>query len=156
MSIEGWYYLHTNGDLIFKKAYDGTAADIRESDFARAMWPMDPSNRANAWQILVEGNAAGANKQRIAELAAKWYCDDTDATHYANYLDFKLFKDGNQWCAAPSDFINLQESPCGFGDTALDAMAALCTELGYKPSKMWGNSFPGLLAARKAKPRGTK
>ena len=25
--------------------------------------------------------------------------------------------DGNQWCAHYEDFINLQESPCGFGDT---------------------------------------
>jgi hypothetical protein len=34
--IEGWYYLHTNGDLIYKRELGETAADIRESSFARA------------------------------------------------------------------------------------------------------------------------
>lgn len=150
MAIEGWYYLHTNGDLIFKRDYEGVAADIRESDFARAMWPMDASNRANAWQILVEAKAAGANPDRVAELAAKWRCDDEDAAIYAGHLNFKLFKDGNQWCAAPADFVSLQESPCGFGDTALDAISELCKELGYRPSKMWGSSLSSLLGSRKA------
>lgn len=26
----------------------------------------------------------------------------------------KVFKDGDQWCIAEDDFINLQESPCAF------------------------------------------
>lgn len=29
----------------------------------------------------------------------------------------RVFKDGNRWCAVYKDFINLQESPTGFGDT---------------------------------------
>jgi len=37
--IEGYYYLHMNGDLIYKRETGDTAADIRESDFAVAMWP---------------------------------------------------------------------------------------------------------------------
>ena len=70
MSISGWYYLHTNGELIYKRDLDGTAADIRESDFARALWPMDPTDRESAWTILVEALALGANEERIAELEA--------------------------------------------------------------------------------------
>ena len=34
---QGWYYLHTNGDLIYKRELGGTAADIRESDFAKQL-----------------------------------------------------------------------------------------------------------------------
>ncbi len=59
--MDGWYYLHTNGELIYKRDLDGTAADIRESTFARALWPMEPSDREGAWRILIEGLAAGAN-----------------------------------------------------------------------------------------------
>jgi hypothetical protein len=29
----------------------------------------------------------------------------------------RVFKDGNMWCAVMPDFINLQESPAGFGET---------------------------------------
>ena len=145
MNIEGWYYLHTNGELIYKREMDGTAADIRDSDFARALWPMNVSDRLSAWTILVEGLAAGANLPRVTELAVKWSCDNEDAAIYAQHIRAKVYMDGNKWCATRADFDNLQESPAGFGDTALEALAALCKELGYRPAKMWGNSFAGLL-----------
>lgn len=143
--IVGWYYLHQNGDLIYKADYDGVAADIRDSDFARGLWPIDPSDRAGAWSIVVEALAAGANKGRIAALASKWGCDNEDATTFADRVGCRVFLDGAAWCATRTDFSNPQDSPAGFGDTALDAMAALCKGLGYAPSKMWGTSFADLL-----------
>ena len=36
-----------------------------------------------------------------------------------------LSMDGNQWCATEKDFINLQESDAGFGDTMEDAIEDL-------------------------------
>lgn len=30
---------------------------------------------------------------------------------------YHLFKDGNAWCAVGPNFVNLQESDAGFGDT---------------------------------------
>jgi len=143
--IEGWYYLHTNGELIYKRELGGTAADIRESDFAKGLWPMDPSDREGAWNICVEGLAAGANLSRVKELAAKWGCNDDDARIYAEYIGCVLGEDGSQKTATRKDFENLQVSPVGFGDTYLEAMAALCKELGFRPSKMWGNKFSDLL-----------
>ncbi len=40
-----------------------------------------------------------------------------------------ISKDGNQICATLPDFINLQESPAGFGDTEDDAIDSLREEL---------------------------
>lgn len=37
----------------------------------------------------------------------------------------RVFMDGNTWCAVHSDFINLQESPAGFGDTREQAIQNL-------------------------------
>jgi len=34
---------------------------------------------------------------------------------------FKTFMDGNKWCAVQKDFINLQESLAGYGDTEQEA-----------------------------------
>lgn len=144
MSIQGWYYLHVNGELIYKPSPDA-AMDIRDSDLARALWPMDPSDRMGAWAILIEASVAGANRARINELAKKWQCDDLDAQQYVGRAGCRLFMDGDQWCATKADFINIQESPCGFGETALEAMADLCKGLGYRPAKMWGTSFADLL-----------
>lgn len=146
MSIAGYYYLHENGSLIYKRELDGeTAADIRESPFALGMWPMDPTDRAGAWRIVVEGLAAGATKARVDDLASQWACTDADAQNYAEHIGVVLKRDGNAWCAHRKDFENLQESPAGFGDTALEAFAGLAKALNYRPSKMWGASFEHLV-----------
>ena len=147
MSIQGWYYLHENGELIYKPDSDGMAADIRESPFARGLWACDPSYREGAWTILVESLAAGARKERVLELAHKWNCEDADAPHYAERVKCTLNRDGTAWVATRYDFANLQESPAGFGDTCLEAMAELAKDLGYKPATMWGDSFKRLLSA---------
>lgn len=145
MSINGWYYLHVNGDLIYKRDYPGQAADIRESDLARALWPMDPQDRMGAWRIVIEALALGANPERVAELAEKWRCDDRDADEFASRAGVSLQMDGNEWCATPPTFVNLQESHAGFGKTKLEAMAALAKDMGLVASKMWGASFVDLL-----------
>lgn len=145
MSIQGWYYLHINGELIYKPDHDGTAADIRESDFARCMWLLDPSNREGAWNILVEGLALGAKHSRVMELAGKWGCDNSDADNYADRLGIRLELDGSKWCATGPGFTNLQESPAGFGDTKLEAMAELAKEIGVGAGKMWRVTFADLL-----------
>ena len=143
--MDGWYYLHTNGSLIYKRELGGTAADIRESDFAKAMWPFDPDDRKEAWRILVEALAAGANRERVIELAGHWGCGDTDADVYAKFIRVTLSMDGDQWCATGPGFKNLAISNAGFGNMKLEAMADLCSTMGYQPSKMWGTSFAKML-----------
>lgn len=148
MAHVGWYYLHTNGELIYKRELGGTAADIRESPFARAMWPCDPEDREGAWRILVEALALGCSLARIRELADKWGCTDEDARVYAERVGCNLFPDGNAWCATRTDFEDLQSSPAGFGDTCLEAMAELCKELGFKGGKTWNAAFADLLSGK--------
>lgn len=41
----------------------------------------------------------------------------------------KTYKDGSAWCAVTPAFVNLQESPAGFGDTIHEAIRALEKEL---------------------------
>ena len=36
-----------------------------------------------------------------------------------------FFMDGNKWCCVFGDFVNLQESPAGFGDTFYEALEDL-------------------------------
>jgi len=142
--MTGWYYLHENKELIYKS--DRNACfDIRESDLAIGLWPMDPSNREHAWNILVEAGAAGARPSRITELAAKWNCDNQDAVVYAERVGCRLLKDGDMYHATRTDYDNPMESAEGWGETSLAAMIELCKALGYKPSKMWGTDFKTLL-----------
>ncbi len=152
--IEGWYYLHVNGSLIYKREWDGgTAADIRESDFAVMLWPFDHTDWAGAWRIVVEGLALGANPERVRELAEKWGCNDADAQEYAAYLGLVLKLDGDQWCAHRSDFVDLQNSPAGFGKTCLEAMAELAKELKLPPSKIgWASTFQDLVKVKPQAP----
>ncbi len=145
MALEGWYYLHTNGSLIYKRETGTTAADIRESDFARALWPLNPRDREGAWRIVIEGRALGGSRDRIDKLAEQWGCDDRDAVYYAERVGVVLKMDESAHCATRRDFINLQESPAGFGDSYLEAMAELCKALGFRGGKMWGAGFSDLL-----------
>jgi len=144
MSIQGWYYLHTNGDLIFKP-HPEAAVDIRDSDFARHLWPMDPDDREGAWKILVEAHALGANHARVDELAAKWGCNNADADNYAGRLGVTIQRDGDAWCATGPGFQDIQSSPVGFGGTKLEAMANLARALGMSSGKMWAPTFRDLL-----------
>lgn len=145
MSAEqGWYYLHVDGSLHFKRELGDTAADLRESDLVQQLWALDTRNRENAWRILIEATALGANADRVAELARHWRCDDEDAQLFAKYVGIRLFRDGESWGATRADFVNLAESPAGFGKTALEAFAALAVELGYRGGKTWGPSFADL------------
>jgi hypothetical protein len=127
-TINGWYYLHSNGDLIFKQ----TQPEIEPGGFVRRVWPIDTTDRVHAWVLCIESLAMGANRERIDELVAKWGLTDADAqqflVHFTTKQDeplLKLDRDGDQWCATFSDFVNLQESRAGFGKTALDAFADL-------------------------------
>lgn len=45
----------------------------------------------------------------------------------------RTFRDGNAWCCVHPDFINLQESPAGFGATPEEARAALESALTQQP-----------------------
>jgi hypothetical protein len=155
MSAVGWYYLHVNGELIYKPEYDGgVAADIRESDLARCMWSVDPHDREGAWGILIESLALGANPARVRELAEKWGCDDADAEHYAGRVGLSIAKDGNKWRATGPSFENLQESPAGFGDTKLEAISDMAKNMGLRAGKMWRQTFSDLLKTQAAKVAG--
>ena len=143
-TISGWYYLHETGKLIYKN-YPDAIVDIRDSDFALSAWGLCLEDRSTAWDLLVEAMSLGVNNERIIELATTWNCNDEDAEKYAQHIGIVLGVDGDQKTAHKSDFINLQESPCGFGNTYLEAMSNLCKELGYKGGKMWNSTFKSLV-----------
>jgi len=79
---DGWYYLHTNGDMIWKKF-----EPERESTFVVHVWPVDLSNRENGWTIVLEGIALGANAIRIKELMKEWSCTLDDSFIMAYRMD---------------------------------------------------------------------
>ena len=72
----GWYYLHTNGSLIWKRFMP------ESSDFVRRTWPVDTTDRASAWTVLLEAAALGADTSRLVELAAHWSCDARDLCEF--------------------------------------------------------------------------
>ena len=123
----GYYYLHANGEMIFKKFEPES-----DSPFVVKVWRVNAKDRGNAWLICIEGLALGAKKEAINRLAMKWGLTDEDAPNFIKHATddegnelFKLWRDGDQWTAAFHDFVNLQESQVGFGPTALQALAEL-------------------------------
>jgi len=124
--MKGYYYLHTNGSMIFKpKIVLDSDPLYFDSPFVKKYWFFDSENRTYAWLICIEALSLGADKKRIFELKEKWGLTDEDAVEFATCMKLKIFKDGGQWCAAFFDFVDTQESQCGFGNTALEAFAEL-------------------------------
>jgi len=119
----GFYYLHENGSVIYKKF----KPEMEPGGFVKRVWKIDTTSRFDAWIICIEALAMGADKKRIEELATLWQLTDDDAEVFAGLSDSQLVlsKDGDSWCATFGDFVDLQESQAGFGDTALEALAAL-------------------------------
>ena len=122
-----WYYLHVNGELIHKRL------EPDPSDFVVKIWEVDITERASAWVCCIEALAMGAKKERVTELATLWGLTDEDAQMFVEITKggenaLNLFKDGDQWCATFHDFVDIQESQCGFGDTALEAFAELAKQ----------------------------
>ena len=145
MAIVGHYYLHQNGSLIYKPNYEGDTADFRESDLVRGFWLIDPEDREGCWSLLIESLCAGADKSKVTELAELWKCNNEDSIFYANRIGLDLDIDGSMFCAKRMDFVSIQESQVGFGETALEAMSELCKNLGYRTRKTWGPTFKDLV-----------
>ena len=78
--VTGWYYLHTNGDLIYKRME--ARPEEEPGGFVRKVWPMDPSNRLHAWRIAVEGLHLGARVERVKELMERWFLTVSDLPAY--------------------------------------------------------------------------
>jgi len=67
MEDDGWYYLHENGDLIWKR-FEPEA----DSTFVKKVWRVDTTDRFSAWKIVLEAFALGGRVDRLLELSEKW------------------------------------------------------------------------------------
>lgn len=140
--IKGYYFLNIGGKLQYSSLI--TPADLRDDKDVVTFWPVGDS-REFAWEMLIGSLSCGAVKEEVMHLAGKWGCNDSDAEIYAERIGVVLSIDEIFKMATTKQFVDIQESPCGFGETYLEAMANLCTALGYKPQKMWGATFADLV-----------
>lgn len=83
-----YYYLHTDGSLIHKPAsvvqYD---PDYFDSPFVAKVWRINTGERLDAWRMLVEALALGADPNRVLELTKLWTCDLADLAQYVLHED---------------------------------------------------------------------
>ncbi len=68
----GFYYLHTEGNLIYKPAIVAEDPDYFDSPFVKKVWRLDVNDRLCAWRIVLEALSMGCNVGRARELAGKW------------------------------------------------------------------------------------
>lgn len=71
-----WYYLHINGTLIHK------ILEPDPSDFVVKIWKLNINDKNNAWDIIIESLALGADINQIKQLTDKWKCDKKDLILY--------------------------------------------------------------------------
>jgi hypothetical protein len=116
--IAGYYYLHTNGAVLFKKAAPGLISDFENSDFVKCWWPVEPSDRRGAWRILIEATARGADQGSLMRLARAWHCNNADAAEYCRREGIDLGQQAGEYVAT-------LDGGQGRGPDALTALVAL-------------------------------
>lgn len=88
---QGWYYLHENGDVIYKRFEPEEEA----GGFVKKVWRVDLTNRSNAWTIVLEALGLGCNVERAKALCAKWSLTQEDFVQFAaRNKHTKLLGDG--------------------------------------------------------------
>ena len=81
--MKGYYYLHTNGDLIWKPAIVvDSEPEYFKSPFVKCYWSIETEDRGDAWTLVIEALARGARIERIKELATKWKLTAKDLKEY--------------------------------------------------------------------------
>jgi len=70
--MDGYYYLHTEGNLIFKPAIIADDPHYFDSPFVKKVWCLDKTDRLCAWKIVLEALSMGCSISRARELAGKW------------------------------------------------------------------------------------
>lgn len=141
--MDGYYYLHSESkDLIYKHA-NYEISNLRDSDFVQMFWTIDTKSRLNAWCILIEALALGANKLRVESLADKWQCHDNDAIIFCQHAGINLSKHYNEdQKLFHYEASTLNNKYKGYGFNALGALSALCRNLDFIVSKLgWHDTF---------------
>lgn len=98
----GYYYLHTNGELIYKpygREYN-PIQDFEESPFVVAYWLINTNNRADAYNMLIRANMLEANHERIDELLTKWNMTNEDTKNYCKAFGIRWGQKGELFTAS--------------------------------------------------------
>ena len=98
---DNWTYNHKRPDghrLLGPCPHDG----VRTYDYGGGWACLNPQCKASPEQVVCNNGPQPT-----------WW--DTDVV---------VNRDGSAWCASGAGFENIQESPCGFGDTPAQAVSA--------------------------------
>ena len=86
--------------------------------------------------LAIENLESSENATKATSLVSNFLSNLNDYISHINELndeydrdEYRIFKDGSAWCATRGGFVNLQESPAGFGETPSDALNELQMEL---------------------------
>jgi hypothetical protein len=60
-----------------------------------------------------------------------------------NAPEYRVFKDGNSWFAVDHNFVDLQQSPAGYGETPLDALSQLLSPVDPAETCLWSQDYAG-------------
>lgn len=89
--LDGYYYLHVNEDLIYKRYLDeGQVTDFESSSFVRAYWLLDTHDRGCAWIIAIEAAALGARFDKVEHLREHWKLTNEDGRKFCEVSGIEL------------------------------------------------------------------
>jgi len=140
-----FYYLHENGDLIYKNPQFINEEDFIESPFVKTYWFLDTTRRETVWEFLIEAYGY-ASKNRIYDLCSKWGIDDKDAIYYIKYLN-NISNKKFRYEFGESNMLEFDNIILK-GNSYLHMLNSICHSIKYKIEKPRINTFHNLLKAQ--------
>jgi len=116
-TVAGWYYTRQEG-AVSARYFD----DSDKSWWLCSEGEMTPNNSFRVW-YSIPGVSDIQGHRRSPQVAG-------------GSIEYNIKRDGNQWCATTSMFVNLQESPAGFGNSPSRALEELFKAL-TAAGRMW-------------------
>lgn len=83
--MDGYYFLHEDGDLIWKRSRPRK----EPGGFVLAIWPINVQDRRTAWRLILEALALTYGTHRearchanVQRLCLRWWCSPRDLVRY--------------------------------------------------------------------------
>lgn len=119
-----YFYLHTNGRIIFKKRT--SEEELEESPFVQAWWKINTDEVSDMIRMLIRAHTIGT-KEDMDDLVRAWNISDADCEVYAKKEGLKYERVGGMWNVYAADIMKAGMSDrlfmalCLFYDTAVHA-----------------------------------